>query len=537
MKQIPPDLLDHIRGEVTSLCTMMEVRRRDGASFHFTDHDEPVLFSLLNYVPWNSFARSSIQRTIDLEVDGMEINAILNSSGVSQIEVAQGLFDFSEITVFMVNWMDTSLGRVIVSKGWLGEVTTQEDGSFFAEQRGLSQAYTTRIGESYAPECRADLGDRRCKVPLNPDTWRATFNYRKGDVVVGHIDAAHGFVNLPIVNGNFADDPGGTYRDLTGWTTYGDAKGRWVIATSYHGDLAKFGTSAYSTDSDTGHSSDFGMYQDIDLEGAGLDPYDLDTGLCRIYSTLWYLRLHDKGQTRFRIIALDAGGAQVGMIWDSGVKANAEDRWFQDVITDKLIPAGTRVLRFDLWGNHKYGVDYGIAFDELTASVNSPSGTLGNADQFGGVAFQANNTGVSGSTEPAFSNLLGSTTTDGTVTWTAVKAWKVTTEVDSVTDGKTFVPIYLSEADGYYDGGLLIWETGRNAGRAQEIKTWASGQMQLFYRPFFTIQPGDRAVVHPGCDKRRETCRDKFSNIVNMRAEPDVPGQDAYYATPNAPPQ
>ena len=40
-------------------------------------------------------------------------------------------------------------------------------------------------------------------------------------------------------------------------------------------------------------------------------------------------------------------------------------------------------------------------------------------------------------------------------------------------------------------------------------------------------------VEHPdrtaGCDKRRETCRDKFANILNFQGFPFMPGSDFAY--------
>ncbi len=53
-------------------------------------------------------------------------------------------------------------------RGWFGEVTLSEQGIFRTELRGLTQALSQRIGELYSPECRADLGDHRCKVPIHP---------------------------------------------------------------------------------------------------------------------------------------------------------------------------------------------------------------------------------------------------------------------------------------------------------------------------------------------------------------------------------
>ena len=48
------------------------------------------------------------------------------------------------------------------------------------------------------------------------------------------------------------------------------------------------------------------------------------------------------------------------------------------------------------------------------------------------------------------------------------------------------------------------------------------------------IEPGDAFRVHPGCDKRLDTCIDRFANVLNFRGEPYVPGQDAMMSYPDA---
>lgn len=52
--------------------------------------------------------------------------------------------------------------------------------------------------------------------------------------------------------------------------------------------------------------------------------------------------------------------------------------------------------------------------------------------------------------------------------------------------------------------------------------------IELFLSMPFNIQVGDKFSMYAGCDKRLVTCRDKFDNIINMRAEPFIIGQDAY---------
>jgi hypothetical protein len=80
--------------------------------------------------------------------------------------------------------------------------------------------------------------------------------------------------------------------------------------------------------------------------------------------------------------------------------------------------------------------------------------------------------------------------------------------------------------DGYYIGGLLTWVIGLNAGYQAEVRADFRDSngvitIQLFDVAPFDIQPFDTFTLVPGCDKARETCRDKFSNIVNFQGEPD----------------
>jgi len=46
------------------------------------------------------------------------------------------------------------------------------------------------------------------------------------------------------------------------------------------------------------------------------------------------------------------------------------------------------------------------------------------------------------------------------------------------------------------------------------------------------VGPGDRVRIVAGCDKRLETCRAKFGNVVNFRGFPFVPGEDWLVAIP-----
>lgn len=82
----------------------------------------------------------------------------------------------------------------------------------------------------------------------------------------------------------------------------------------------------------------------------------------------------------------------------------------------------------------------------------------------------------------------------------------------------------LSVLDGVGKGLWGLIKHDRFDGNARVIELWEPIRAKL--------EPGDRVRLHAGCDKRMETCRLKFSNLVNFQGFPDIPGEDWVMAVP-----
>lgn len=87
--------------------------------------------------------------------------------------------------------------------------------------------------------------------------------------------------------------------------------------------------------------------------------------------------------------------------------------------------------------------------------------------------------------------------------------------------------------DSYFEGGVAIWQTGTNAGVVREVLAWNQGGrvLTLMAPPPFAPEIGDVLHIQPGCDKRAATCKAVFSNFLNFRGEPFVPGAAAMIGT------
>lgn len=99
--------------------------------------------------------------------------------------------------------------------------------------------------------------------------------------------------------------------------------------------------------------------------------------------------------------------------------------------------------------------------------------------------------------------------------------------VTAATSGRQFTAASLLQADDYFGGGLVRWTSGANEGVNMEVLSFGAGEFVLVLPLPHVIEVGDAFEVVAGCRKRKaEDCRDKYSNVVNFRGHPHVPGND-----------
>jgi hypothetical protein len=167
-KIITPAMRAHLDLETTRVAAIWRITRKDGAQFFFTDHDRDIVFGGEVYRADAGFARMAIRSDAGFAVDNLDLVGVFAEGGIVEDEVRAGLFDGAEIRVSFVNWQDPDgHGEIRLRRGTLGE-TRLTQGYFHAELRGLSQPLAQSTLGVFSPNCRADLGDHRCKFPIEP---------------------------------------------------------------------------------------------------------------------------------------------------------------------------------------------------------------------------------------------------------------------------------------------------------------------------------------------------------------------------------
>lgn len=112
----------------------------------------------------------------------------------------------------------------------------------------------------------------------------------------------------------------------------------------------------------------------------------------------------------------------------------------------------------------------------------------------------------------------------------------VTGSVTTIVSNQEFRDSSRSEATGIFNLGTLTFTNGANNGLSMEVKEYSyaagSGGLVTLALPMpFLIAPGDTYSMVKGCDKTLVTCHSRYSNVVNFRGEPHVPGFDRILET------
>lgn len=84
-------------------------------------------------------------------------------------------------------------------------------------------------------------------------------------------------------------------------------------------------------------------------------------------------------------------------------------------------------------------------------------------------------------------------------------------------------PSGRTEADGWFDQGVLTFTSGALAGVRRTIQHYAGGTFTFALPLPSAPVGGETFTAYPGCDKTAATCASKFANLRHFRAFPYIP--------------
>ena len=170
MRDIPEAFAAHLAGGVTTLCRCWSLRRRDGVSLGFTDHDRDLTVAGHVHEARTGLEAAEASAELGFAVSGGDVAGALSSFGLTEADIAGGLYDGATVETWLVDWTHPGT-RLLLDLATIGEIRREGD-AFVAELRGLTHRLDAERGRTYRATCGAALGDARCRVDLAP--WRTT---------------------------------------------------------------------------------------------------------------------------------------------------------------------------------------------------------------------------------------------------------------------------------------------------------------------------------------------------------------------------
>lgn len=154
-----------LKGALTTIAFCWRLDRRDGVSLGFTSHDRDLEVDGLIFRGAPGMLPSAISRSDGFDVDSMDVQGALSHRAINAADLEAGRWDGAAVRLFAMDWRAPT-DMLLLMRGELGAVE-MTDGAFSAELRGPTAILERPVVEVTAPECRAELGDRRCRVNLS----------------------------------------------------------------------------------------------------------------------------------------------------------------------------------------------------------------------------------------------------------------------------------------------------------------------------------------------------------------------------------
>lgn len=108
----------------------------------------------------------------------------------------------------------------------------------------------------------------------------------------------------------------------------------------------------------------------------------------------------------------------------------------------------------------------------------------------------------------------------------AYRATVIVADVDA--QGRLRIDGATGFADRWFERGQIEVLSGTAAGVRVMVKadrlTGSGRLVELWHSA--GLAAGDSLILQAGCDRRAETCQKKFSNFINFRGFPHIPGED-----------
>lgn len=154
-----------LRERVATLAWCWRLERRDGMVLGLTSHDRDLVLDGVPYRAAPGMKPSAIEARSEIAADTLDIEGALTSAAISEMDLDNGRWDGAALTLFVTDWSAPEGRTLVLAAGELGQIE-RRGRAFAAELQSAVRVLDAPLVPVTSPTCRADLGDRACRVDL-----------------------------------------------------------------------------------------------------------------------------------------------------------------------------------------------------------------------------------------------------------------------------------------------------------------------------------------------------------------------------------
>lgn len=197
--------LDWLDRAVTTSAYLWRLERADGVALGFTSHDRDLVIDAFRYRAVPGMVPSTIALTDSLEADNVEIAGVVTSAAITEADLDAGRWDGALLYISLVDWEQPEAEPLPLICGEFGEIIRSGD-SFTVEMLGATSFLDEPVAPLTSPTCRAEFGDRQCKLGLHRFKTEGQVGEVSGDEIeiaaLGDAAADYLFGSLRFLDGS-----------------------------------------------------------------------------------------------------------------------------------------------------------------------------------------------------------------------------------------------------------------------------------------------------------------------------------------------
>lgn len=150
---------------LTSMALCWALERRDGAGIGLSSCDRALGRDGNLFGPAPGMVPAAVTRSLGLDSHSGEVAGALSSDALAGEDLALGRWDGASVALTAIDWTDPEGDSVAMLIGEVGAVAIDGE-RFSAELGGASARLDEPVCPATSPECRANFGDKQCRVDL-----------------------------------------------------------------------------------------------------------------------------------------------------------------------------------------------------------------------------------------------------------------------------------------------------------------------------------------------------------------------------------